>query len=83
MFNFSQIQTIAKGEKIIRLWKVTLKDATDDISLTLFGSMVDVIEEISRSLFTVLQVSKYKFTRHLKTKESTKITPAGDKYGKF
>ena len=45
--------------------------------------MVDVIEEISRSLFTVLQVSKYKFTRHLKTKESTKITPAGDKYGNF
>ena len=60
--------------RIIRLRKAHLKDATDDIPLTLFGSMVDVTEEKSTYMLADLQVSKYKFTRLLKTTESTKIT---------
>lgn len=44
VFNVSQIQIVEKDGEIIRLWKATLKNATDDISLTLFGSMFYVIE---------------------------------------
>ena len=44
VFNVSQIQIVEKDGEVIPLWKATLKNATDDISLTLFGSMFDVIE---------------------------------------
>ena len=77
-FNVSQIQTIKKDGTVIRLRKATLKDATDEIPLTLFSSMVDVIEEKSKYMLRDLWVSKYKFTRLLETTESTKITPGGD-----
>ena len=77
VFNVSQIQTVEKDGRVIRLRKAKVKDATDDIPLTLFDSMVDVIEEKSKYMLTDLLVSKYKFTRLLKIKESTKITPAG------
>ena len=79
MFNVSQIQTVEKGGRIICLRKAKYAtDATDDISLTLFGSMVDVIEEKNTYMFTDLRVSKCKFTRLLKTRESPKITAAVD-----
>ena len=77
-FNVSQIQTIKKDGTVIRLRKATLKDATDDIPLALFSSMVDVIEEKSKYMLRDLWVSKYKFTRLLETTKSTKITPGGD-----
>lgn len=53
VFNVSQIQTVEKGGRIICLRKAKYAtDATDDISLTLFGSMVDVIK---RKIRTCLQ----------------------------
>ena len=83
VFNVSQIQIVEKDGEIILLWKARLKNATDDISLTLFGSMFDVIEEKSSYMFTDLRLSKYKFTRLLKTTKSTKITPTGGECRKF
>lgn len=83
VFNVSQIQIVEKDGEIIRLWKARLKNATDDISLTLFGSMFDVTEEKSSYMFTDLRLSKYKFTRLLKTTKSAKITSTGGECRKF
>ena len=47
-----------KKMRVIHLRKATLKDVTDDIPLTLFGSMVDVIEKKSTYMLTDLRVSK-------------------------
>ena len=56
--NVLQIETVEKDERVIHLRKATLKDVTDDIPLTLFGSMVDVIEKKSTYMLTDLRVSK-------------------------
>ena len=53
--NVLQIETVEKDERVIHLRKATLKDVTDDIPLTLFGSMVDVIEKKSTYMLTDLE----------------------------
>ena len=74
LLNVSKIQKFERGGKIIWLQNVTLKDAADDIPLALFGRMVDIIEEKSTNILTILTVSKYEFCRLLMTTDSTKIT---------
>lgn len=74
LLNVSKIQKFERGGKIIWLQNVTLKDAADDIPLALFGRMVDIIEEKSTNILTILTVSKYEFFRLLMTRDSTKIT---------
>ena len=74
VFNLSSIEHVEKDGKILCLWKGSLQDNTDDMSITFLGSLVDHNEEKTAYLLINLRVSKYMFKRPLKTTESIKIT---------
>ena len=74
VFNLSSIEHVEKDGKILCLWKGSLQDNTDDMSITFLGSLVDHNEEKTAYSLINLRVSKYMFKRPLKTTESIKIT---------
>ena len=71
MCNVSPTETIEKSEQQVSLRKASLKDHTDEISITFFGNLAEELEDKTTfSLTDDLRVSKYMNIRLLKTTET-------------
>ena len=71
MYNVSPTETIEKSEQQVSLRKASLKDHTDEISITFFGNLAEELEDKTTfSLTDDLRVSKYMNIRLLKTTET-------------
>ena len=71
MYNVSPIEIIEKSEQQVSLRKASLKDHTDEISITFFGNLAEELEDKTTfSLTDDLRVSKYMNIRLLKTTET-------------
>ena len=65
VYNVSPIEIVEKNKQRISLWKASLKDHTNEISITFFGNLAEKIEEQKTFSLTDLRVSKYMNTRSL------------------
>ena len=66
------LETLDKIEKKIHLLKATLQDKTDDIPISIFGDLVNQINNEGMTVtLTDLRVSKYMTTRLLKSTDTT------------
>ena len=71
MYNVSPIEIIEKSEQQVSLRKASLKDHTNEISITFFGNFAEELEDKTTfSLTDDLRVSKYMNIRLLKTTET-------------
>ena len=77
--NLEPVETVDENEKKIHLQKATLQNKTDDIPITIFGDLVNQINnEVMALILTDLRVSKYMTTRLLKSTD-TKAFQVSDK----
>ena len=73
--NLEPVETVDENEKKIHLWKAK----TDDIPITIFGDLVNQINnEVMTLILTDLRVSKYMTTQLLKSTD-TKTFQVSDK----
>ena len=70
VYNVSPIETAEKTEQQIRLRKASLKEHTNEISITSFGHLVEKVEEQTMFSLTDIRLSKYMDIRLLKTTET-------------
>ena len=72
IYNLEPVKTVEKNEKKIHLRKTTLHDKTDDIPITIFGNLVNQINNEGMTVtLTDLRVSEYMTTRLLKSIDTT------------
>ena len=74
MCNVSPIEIVEKNEQQTSLRKPSLKDYTDEISITFFGNLAEKVQEQTTFSLTDLRVLKYINTRLLKTTETSTAT---------
>ena len=73
VYNVSPIEIFEKNEQQISLRKASLKDHTDEISITFFENLAEKVEEQTTFSLTDLRVSKYMNTRLLKTAKTSQL----------
>ena len=71
--NINLIGRVETYKKAICLRKATLKDNSDNIPITVFGELVDKLEEPGTLILTDFTVSKYMTTRLLKSMEMSTL----------
>ena len=74
VYNVSPIEIFEKNEHQIRLRKASLKDYTDEFSITFLGNLAEKVEEETTFFLSDLRVSKYMDIRLLKTTETATAT---------
>lgn len=74
LYNLSNEKLVEKNGITIRLKQASINDKTDIIPITIFGDLVDKVEDKTVYCFGNLRVSKYQSQRLLKTMDSSTIT---------
>ena len=78
LFNKSEEKLKLKNGKMLRIFKVKIKDQTALMKFTLFRDLIDKVKEYTGYSMTYQRADKYNNVRYLKTTESTTFTPNDD-----